>query len=159
MNCAWSLVVLGLVGCANHASVRSTHSEPTREVVTTYLNKAFGDPVVYDQVVAEDYVLHFVGQERTVTGRTNAKKWLRAQLFAGLPDVTQQVEFLIVDGDRAAARVRYTGTHSGTFAGLPATGRRISVPANMLLRVEDGRIAEEWTESNQVEWMRQLQAD
>lgn len=134
----------------------STPPPSTRDVVTTYLETAFRDPATYDRVVHDDYVLHFVGEEKTVVGRDNAKAWLREELFRGLPDVTQTVEFLLVDGDRAAARVRFTGTHTGRFAGVPPTGRPLSVPAHMFLRVEDGQIAEEWTESNQVEWMRQL---
>jgi SnoaL-like polyketide cyclase len=50
-----------------------------------------------------------------------------AQLYGyirrGSPDFTNEIVDLLIDDERAAARMRYTGTHRGPLLGLAATGR------------------------------------
>jgi predicted ester cyclase len=36
------------------------------------------------------------------------------------------------------------GTHTGTFLGHAATGRRISIPVTDIVRMEDNRYVEHW---------------
>ncbi len=42
-----------------------------------------------------------------------------------LPDYHGDLHQLLIDGPWLAARLTGTGTHTGTFRGIPATGRRI----------------------------------
>jgi steroid delta-isomerase-like uncharacterized protein len=60
------------------------------------------------------------------------------------PDYRWDLQHLLVDGDWLAARLVDTGTHSGTFRGVPATGRVITVQELAVYRLENGRIAEGW---------------
>jgi predicted ester cyclase len=46
--------------------------------------------------------------------------------------------------DRVALRLRFCGTHSGDFLGIPATGRPVEYVSHEFYRVADGLIAEEW---------------
>jgi predicted ester cyclase len=48
-------------------------------------------------------------------------------------------------GDRVVARWLGTGTHRGELMGIDPTGKPISVEAISVFRVENGKIAEEWT--------------
>jgi ketosteroid isomerase-like protein len=43
----------------------------------------------------------------------------------GFPDISCTVYDLLVEGNKAAWRVRATGTHTGDFPGIPPTGRRV----------------------------------
>ncbi len=54
------------------------------------------------------------------------------------------IDDLLIDGDRFASRTTVTGTHTGDLMGMPATGRRISVGAVDMGRIEDGRAKERW---------------
>ncbi len=63
-----------------------------------------------------------------------------AGFYAGFPDARHHIEQIIEAGDRAAVRFVITGTHTGGFFGLPATGKSIRVPAHALLHVVDGRV-------------------
>ena len=38
-----------------------------------------------------------------------------------------------------------TGTHSGTFVGIPPTGRKVVVDGISEMRFHQGRLAEQWT--------------
>jgi predicted ester cyclase len=51
---------------------------------------------------------------------------------------------LVVEGDTAAARLSYSGTHSGPLLGVPATGRRFEYAGAAFFTVEDGWLASAW---------------
>lgn len=73
--------------------------------------------------------------------------WLRAELqtwAAAFPDLEIRIDDTIAQGDRVALRMWLRGTHTGTFAGIPASGRRFEVRSTDVVRIVDGRIAEAW---------------
>src|SRR4051812_21397132 len=57
----------------------------------------------------------------------------------GFPDLRCEVLDVIEQGDRIAWRVRATGTHTGEFAGIPATGRQIDFDSLNQAAMRDGR--------------------
>ena len=50
----------------------------------------------------------------------------------------------MVDGDRAAARLLYSGTHTGTLLGMPATGRRFEYAGAAFFTASDGLLTSAW---------------
>jgi len=55
-----------------------------------------------------------------------------------------QVNEIIATDDRVVTRWTGTGVHQTDLMGVPATGRRVSVEAISVMRVQDGKIAEHW---------------
>jgi steroid delta-isomerase-like uncharacterized protein len=78
-----------------------------------------------------------------VQGREGFKRYMQAVRQA-FPDFHNQVEELIAEGDRVAARLTYTGTHQGELLGIGATGRQVCYAGVALFRVADERIVEGW---------------
>jgi predicted ester cyclase len=68
---------------------------------------------------------------------------LRAVVDA-FPDFHWRLEHLLVDGEWLSARLTDTGTHTGTFLDIPATGQSVSVQELAVYRLADGRIVECW---------------
>lgn len=64
-------------------------------------------------------------------------------------------EDLIAEGDRVVARMTITGTHTGDFYGIPATGKRIHVSGIYIVRIANGKIVGHWGEENGVTVFRQ----
>ena len=60
------------------------------------------------------------------------------------PDLQANIEDIVAAQDKVAVRVRFRGTHSGEFLGIPATGRAIEYVSHEFYRIADGLIAEEW---------------
>ena len=60
------------------------------------------------------------------------------------PDLQAYIEDIVAAQDKVAVRVRFRGTHSGEFLGIPATGRAIEYVSHEFYRIADGLIAEEW---------------
>lgn len=69
--------------------------------------------------------------------------WMRG-VHHSLSGLTGVVEDTVVEGDKIAGRVTWQGTHAGTFLGLPATGKPVTISSMHLLRFEDGLAVEWW---------------
>jgi len=59
---------------------------------------------------------------------------------AGFPDVRCDVEDLTAEDDRVAWAIRATGTHTGDFMGIPATGRTVDFDSLNLATFRNGRL-------------------
>ena len=77
---------------------------------------------------------------------------------SAFPDLQLTYAQQISEGDMVAGRFTFVGTHQGTFAGIPATGKRVSVTGHDQLRFENGKIAEHWVEMDVLSLMQQLGA-
>ncbi|OYW56388.1 MAG: ester cyclase [Hyphomicrobium sp. 32-62-53] len=64
--------------------------------------------------------------------------------FAASPDFKHEVKQLAVHGDRVWVYGTYSGTHSGEWLGIPATGKSYRFDAVDIFRVENGKLAEHW---------------
>jgi steroid delta-isomerase-like uncharacterized protein len=77
---------------------------------------------------------------------------------AAFPDLVVTVCDQVAEGDKVVTRWSATGTQTGSFAGVPATGRSITVTGIHIHRVLDGRLVEHWEELNQLGALRQMGA-
>jgi len=57
-----------------------------------------------------------------------------------------------------ASRWAITGTHRGTFQGVPATGRLVNFSGIDFSRVVDGKVAEHWAQFDLVAVLQQIGA-
>ena len=77
-------------------------------------------------------------------------------MLTGFPDYQTIIDDMIAEGDKVAARIKMTGTHSGEFMGIPPTGRRISFTGIYFARIAGGKIVEHWGEEDGVSLLQQL---
>lgn len=61
-------------------------------------------------------------------------------LRAAFPDMHWTVHEQIAEGDKVLSRFEWTGTHRGTFLGIPATGRSVTVWGMVIDRFEGRKI-------------------
>ena len=106
---------------------------------------------------AEDFVEH-----ETAPGLPPDREGTM-QLFkmmqAAFPDMKWDPQDILVDGDKVVARVHFTGTNTGEFMGMPATGRSVSVEAIDIVRFDaDGLAQEHWGVLDMMGMMTQLGA-
>ena len=75
----------------------------------------------------------------------------------GFPDLHLTIDFIIADEDRVAAYVTTEGTHTGSFMGVPATGKRFSVKGTDIFAFnEAGLVSDHWGAFDALGMMRQL---
>ena len=61
-----------------------------------------------------------------------------------LSDYRCEVESLIAEDERAAAKVRFSGLHMGDFLGYPPTGRRVEWMGAAFFVAEKGMLRDIW---------------
>ncbi len=93
------------------------------------------------------------GDQRGRTGQRAAV----AAFLDGFADLHNDILLLLAEGDLVAAHQRWTGTHTGSFAGIAATENTVSFTSTAVLRIADGLIAAAWDEVDMVSLMGQLQ--
>jgi steroid delta-isomerase-like uncharacterized protein len=106
-----------------------------------------------DELLAPTCVHHFPGNpplDRT------AFKEVSAMFHRAFPDLHETIEDEIAEGDMVVQRLTSRGTHTSEFQGVPPTGKRFTVSAITIMRIEDGKIAEMWSEFDALGLMQQL---
>jgi len=101
---------------------------------------------VIDEIVAPTFVDHTPAQptHADLAGlKQQVKVWRRA-----FPDLRVTIEEIIADDSRLAVRLKWAGTHTGDFMGMPPTGRRVEATAIDVLHAREGRITEAWHYGN-----------
>jgi predicted ester cyclase len=63
---------------------------------------------------------------------------------AGFPDYQWDLQEVVVEGNTLAARLIGRGTHTGSFAGIAPTGRKVTVQELVHYRIADGKIVQCW---------------
>ena len=109
---------------------------------------------IIDELYAPDYVGHIVGTPGPVRGR-EAFKQLLATYFAAF-DLHRTNEFLIAEGDKVVAYDSYRVRHTGEFAGIPPTGKELSITGIDIYRIVGGKIVEQWFEADLTGMLQQL---
>jgi len=82
-----------------------------------------------------------LGQETTGLDEWRA---YRDGVRAAAPDFHNEVVDLVVAGGRAAARLEWSGTHTGPLLGIEATGRSFRYDGAAFFTARDGLLVEVW---------------
>lgn len=107
-----------------------------------------------DEILAPDLIQHRVPNRVTI-GANAREETLRGWLNA-FPDLQTTPELILTDGDLVLAHWIGTGTHEGAWGSIAPTGSTVRWTAVNIYRIECGRIAEEWAESDGLAFYQQL---
>jgi steroid delta-isomerase-like uncharacterized protein len=103
-----------------------------------------------------DYIAHT--PESIGTAVLDGDAWLEflGVFLEGFPDLHLEVQDSSADEGMVAQRILFTGTHTGSFRGLPPTGRKVRFSGLEINRMVDGRVAEHWFQLDAVTMFEQL---
>jgi steroid delta-isomerase-like uncharacterized protein len=113
-----------------------------RDTILKAWNGAWGDGdlAAFEQLLAPGYV------RRSKSGSedyASLRKTIEA-MHTAFPDSSTEILEIVEDGTKVAVHWQTTGTHTGEFMDVPATGRSIAVTGASFLRFDGDRLAEEW---------------
>jgi steroid delta-isomerase-like uncharacterized protein len=114
-----------------------------------------GDIDGFGEYLADDFVEHELapGLDPTKEGTLAFFGMYRA----AFPDLRFDAEDFIASGDKVVARVRATGTNTGHFMGMPATGKPMEIQLIDIVRFgDDGLGHEHWGVADVMTMMQQL---
>jgi steroid delta-isomerase-like uncharacterized protein len=95
---------------------------------------------VANEIVREDFIEldPLPGQRQ---GREGLKEVI-AMLRSAFPDIHWTIEETISNADKVVTRFTWTGTHRGTFLGIPPTGRPVTVKGVVIDRLVSAQMAD-----------------
>jgi len=79
-------------------------------------------------------------------------------LTSGVSDLKVTLEDMVAEGDKVAVRWKGSSKHTGEFMGMPPTGKQLAITGISIIRIEGGKIVEEWGEMDMMGLMQQLGA-
>src|SRR5947208_12101461 len=101
-------------------------TEQNKEVFRRLFEEVFnqGNLHLIDEIVSPDWVNYDPSLPEELHGREGARQ-LVSMWKAGFPDFAIEIEDMIAEGDKVAARFAFDGVHTGEFFGVPPTGKRV----------------------------------
>ena len=114
-----------------------------------------GNLEAMDDLVAEDYIDHnpppFPGLG---PGRKGVKRSLEILLKA--TPCYHRIDDQIAEGDKVVTRMTAIGTHEDDLPGIPKTGNKLEMTATVIHRIENGQLAEKWSDKDVLGFLQQL---
>lgn len=107
-----------------------------------------------DQLMTADFARH--SQAATEVSSLEEFKADLRQGAEAFPDAHMEFHTVLAEGDKVAAYGTWTGTQEAAWGPLPGTGESAELKFFYLFRVEDGKLAEMWTEWDNVGFLTQL---
>jgi steroid delta-isomerase-like uncharacterized protein len=102
-----------------------------------------GNLAVADEIVAANYTNNDPAAPMPGEGREGLKKHVMMYRTA-FPDLQIPIDDITADANKVTVRWTASGTHKGELMGIAPTGKTMSVAGISILRIANGRIAEQW---------------
>ena len=133
-------------------------AEENKATIRRYVAEAWnkGNVTIMDELMAPNYARYMAfsasplnreGQKQRILGFRRA-----------FPDIQLTIEDMVAEGDKVTFRLTLRGTHQGEFQGRPPTGKQIAVGAVDIARFEQGKIVEQWGQTDMLGLLQQLGA-
>lgn len=143
--------VCGVLAMARTETRNHERARPITD--TTVAAYEEGDIAGLKQHLADDFVCRPGGGAEIDTEAYPARIEAPREAF---PDFRKRVVSFVVDGDEAAVRYRWSGTHEVEFAGVPATGKTVETTSLTLLKLDGDELAERYVYGDSADLMNQL---
>ena len=156
------LSLILLMACSTSEVPPSHVSEGAHAVALTAFQDVFErgisdhDTSALLRGVAPLLTLHVRGQ--SFSTRRFALLQLVQPIVTAVPDIRFHIEDVVAEGDRAAARLTFTGTNTGAWHGMGPTGRKVTISETFLCKLDHGRLRECWQEWDEAALRDQLSA-
>lgn len=131
-------------------------AETNKAAIRRYIEEAWnkGNVGIIDELMAPDY-------KRYLTGATLDREGQKQRILGfrrAFPDIHLAIERMVGEGELVTFHLLMSGTHQGTFLGVPATGKQMKTIAIDIARFEDGKVVEQWGVTDLLAVMQQIGA-
>ena len=146
-----AVLALMFTACSNPERERAEHVQAN---IKTYsyvwdeiMNKGKLD-MFNDSYFTQDVAMH--ASPTDVIGIDSAS------FLTGFSDIQFTIKDVFGQGDKLVKHWNFKGTHTGDFFGIPATGKTVDLDGTTLVRMSNGKIAEERDFYDNLDFMTQL---
>ncbi len=160
--CALSLTIF-ITGCQNKPSQECIELKAANEQLTSNL-KMYED--VWNDIINKreigkinetnfDKNITLITAPENIVGIQGFKDYYQNYL-TGFSEVTFTIVDAFGQGDKIVKHWNFKGKHTGDFFGIPATGKEVNVDGVTIVKMNNGKIAQEQDFMDNLEFMQQL---
>lgn len=133
-------------------------AEENKALIRRYVEEAWnkGNVNIMDELMAEHYARHMAISAPPLTREGQKQRILGFR--RAFPDLHLTIEDMLAEGEKVSFRLTLRGTHQGEFMRIPPTGKQIAVGAVDVARFEDGKVVEQWGQTDLLGLLQQLGA-
>jgi steroid delta-isomerase-like uncharacterized protein len=135
------------------AKAHVSAQEATTKAIIELFNTASTEGV--ENLLTDNFLDHQQDPSVKATGLQGVKEMM-AMYHTAFPDFKQEILGMSTTGDRTYVHLRLTGTNSGPWGAMPATGKTMDVMGADVIRFENGKAAEHWGYMEEMKMMTQL---
>jgi steroid delta-isomerase-like uncharacterized protein len=106
-----------------------------------------------DSNFTKDVVMH--ASPSDIVGIDSARAYYTNYL-TGFSNITFTIKDVFGQGEKLVKHWNFSGIHTGVFFGIPATGKKVNIDGVTLVRMANGKIAEERDFFDNLDLMTQL---
>ncbi|RFU46217.1 ester cyclase [Paraburkholderia sp. DHOC27] len=141
----------------HHLAVDAHSATAAQIVLTARRYAAFwntGDETYAQAALSPEFIDRTLpeGRPQGPSGPLAASKGFRA----AVPDLTAEIDDMVVSGDRASVHLHFRGHFTGQFQNVKGAGQTVDFQAFDLYRVKNGRIVENWHLEDNLTLLKQL---
>ena len=136
-------------------------SEENKVLVRRWFEEVWnkGRSEAIEEMFAENGIAHGLSDDPNTPLRGPAGfRVLHEQFRGAFPDIEVDVEDIIAEGDRVAARCSVRGRHSGDHLGVAASHAPVAYTGIAIVRIKDGKIVEAWNNFDFLKLNKQIGA-
>ena len=134
-----------------------TNIEKNKELVRCVFEEGMNQNMshIYSDIIAPDYVNHSLPTPQPGPAGFEMTVRMFQDAFSGF---TVHIDDMVVEGGKVFSRGRFSGTHTGVFNGIPATGKSFSAGFIDEWLIKDGKLGENWVQMDMFSLLQQLGA-
>jgi steroid delta-isomerase-like uncharacterized protein len=131
--------------------------DENKAIVRRFVDEIFvqGRRETIDELLADDFVPH------TWPSTGHPKDDLKnatERAHGALTNPRFTIDDMIAEGDRVAVRLTTGATQTGSFMGMPPSGKSYEISEIHIFRLRNGKVIEHWHQFDQMGMMKQLGA-
>jgi steroid delta-isomerase-like uncharacterized protein len=132
-------------------------SEQNKAVIRRLIDEVWNRRAfdVADELFAPEAIIYESGVALPGTGPAAVKQLIGA-ICAAVPDNRITIDDMIAAEDKVVLRWSSLGTHQGVLQGIAPTNREVAANGIAIYRFADGRVVEEWMNTDQLGILKQL---
>lgn len=138
----------------NEEGVKMTEKKEITLKLSTSIMK--GDWNKVEELLDDNFV--YIGDGNPPINKQQYIGFMKNVLCTAMTEMDMKFLRVIEEGDLVAVEYTNEMTNSGSFYGIPATGKRVMGTGMFIREVKNGKITAEWQTTNAMGLINQLQA-
>ncbi len=138
-----------------------TYTTKQNKAIVTRFNKECieqGRPESFTELLADDVINHSA-PDGMPNGIESFYYFLNEVLRKGFPDLQVEILEQVAERDLVTTRKVISATHTGGIFGIAPSNKKVRINVIDIIRLQDGKYAEHWGQSNFSDVLREISQD